>query len=274
MIVDGRAIAKDILAQVRVRMLHLARYPEALHGAVVRAVTVAPTGATRSYLSIKKARATEAGVVLEVVELEADATTEAVIAEVQKEGADAVVVQLSLPSHIDTTRVLNAIPVEKDVDVLSDEAYTRFGSGVEGALVPPVVGAVKEILERAQVDLHGKNVLIVGEGRLVGKPVAAWFRLQNIEPVVINETSNVALYAPHADIIVCGAGSAYLITPEILKQGVVLIDAGTSESQGVLVGDAMSSCADIASLFTPVPGGIGPIAVACLFRNVALILSR
>ncbi len=265
MIVDGRTIAKDILVYARAHM------PGA---AVVRAVTVAPTGATRSYLSIKKARATEAGVVLEVVELEADATTEAVIAEVQKEGAGAVIVQLPLPPSIDTARVLNAIPVEKDADVLSDEAYARFETGVEGAPAPPVVGAVKEILERAQVDIHGKNVLIVGEGRLVGKPVAAWFRLQHIEPVVINETDDIGLHAPQADIIVSGAGSAHLITPEMLKEGVVLIDAGASESHGVLAGDAMPSCADVASVFTPVPGGVGPIAVACLFRNVAELLSH
>lgn len=265
MIVDGRAIAADILARVRT---NIAR------SVIIRAITGTPTPATRSYLSIKKARAKDAGMTLEVVELGNDATTEDFIREVQKDGADAVIVQLPLPSQIDTSRVLNTIPEEKDADVLGEKAYAHFESGQSGALLPPVVGAVKEVLERTGVEIHGKKVLVVGEGKLVGKPVATWFRQQHIDPVVINDTVDLQLHTHSADIIVSGAGSGHLIQPGMVKEGVVIIDAGTSESGGVLVGDADPACAEVASVFTPVPGGVGPIAVACLLRNVAELLSR
>lgn len=259
MLVDGRIIGAEILAQVRASIAA---------PVVVRVVTGTPTPATRSYLSIKKARAEDAGMSLEIVELEHGAVTDEYLKEVRKGGASAVVVQLPLPSSVDTAKILNAIPVEKDADVLSDEAYRRFESGVESALVPPVVGAVEEILKRFHVSIGGKKILVVGEGRLVGKPVAAWLRLQHVEPIIINEADTIELHAPQADIIISGAGSAHIITPKMLKKGVVLIDAGASELHGVLVGDADPECVEVASVFTPVPGGMGPIVVACLFRNV------
>jgi methylenetetrahydrofolate dehydrogenase (NADP+)/methenyltetrahydrofolate cyclohydrolase len=265
MIVDGKAIAKEILTSVRAQITS---------PVIVRAVTVTPTPATLSYLSIKKARAQDAGMTLEVVELEEDATTQEMINAVQKEGADAVIVQLPLPSHIDTERVLDAIPIEKDADVLSEKAYERFESGSENGLLPPVVGAVKEILERTHVKVCEKKVLIIGQGKLVGKPVTRWFRQQLVEPVIITDSTNLKFHSHKADIIVSGTGSGHLIKPDMIKEGVVLIDASTSESNGVVVGDADPACAEVASVFTPVPGGVGPIAVAYLFKNVATLVAK
>jgi methylenetetrahydrofolate dehydrogenase (NADP+)/methenyltetrahydrofolate cyclohydrolase len=267
MIVDGKQIADEILGAARTRVAELGRTP------VVRAVTVSPNTATASYLRVKAARATDAGMTLEIKDLLATATTADVIRAVEEEGADAVIVQLPLPSEIDTQATLDAIPLHKDADVLSRAARAAFVANAAGALLPPVAGAVKEILKRANVDSRRKKAVVVGKGWLVGGPAAAWLTHAGADVTVLTrESGDIAPAIKNADIIVSGAGSPHLITPDMLAPGVVLIDAGTSESNGALAGDADPSCAEVASVFTPVPGGVGPVAVACLFSNAADLL--
>jgi methylenetetrahydrofolate dehydrogenase (NADP+)/methenyltetrahydrofolate cyclohydrolase len=170
---------------------------------------------------------------------------------------------------MDTKAILDSIPVEKDADVLSSVARTT------GALLPPVVSAVKKILEFGKVEVKGKKTVVVGSGFLVGAPVAAWLIQQGAEVKVVNRsTGNLSELLHDADIIVSGAGSPHFIKPDMLKQGVVLIDAGTSESDGTITGDADLACAEKCSVFTPVPGGVGPLAVACLFENVVTLAER
>ena len=265
MIVDGRAIASAILKDVR------SRVPRA---AIVRAVVVAPSAATESYLSIKSARAEEAGMHLEVVRLPDHATQEEVTDAVTRPGADAVIVQLPLPEHLDTRAILDSIPPERDADVLSTRAYLRFKENEDSALLPPVVAAIAEILERAGVRVAGKGATVIGQGRLVGMPAAAWLVNQGAEVMVVTKEEGDLSRLREADIIISGAGSPALIRPEHIEEGAVLIDAGTSESDGAIVGDADPLCAEKASVFTPVPGGVGPVAVACLFYNVMLLMER
>jgi methylenetetrahydrofolate dehydrogenase (NADP+)/methenyltetrahydrofolate cyclohydrolase len=267
MIVDGRKITKDILTTVRDEVALLGHEP------VVRAIVLAPSAATESYLHIKERRARDAGMYLEIVRMENDASTEDVIEKILLPGADAVLVQLPLPESVDAKRILNSIPIEKDADVLSASAHEQFEQGAEEALLPPVVAAVREILERSHIHQKGKRAVVVGNGWLVGEPVAHWLRSVGAEVVVITKESGELSALKEAEIIISGAGSPGLILPKHISKGVVLIDAGTSESDGALVGDADPACADLASVFTPVPGGVGPIAVACLFRN-ALILAK
>jgi methylenetetrahydrofolate dehydrogenase (NADP+)/methenyltetrahydrofolate cyclohydrolase len=265
MIVDGRAIASAILADVRASL--------AGHVPVVRAVVVKPSPATESYLSIKQARAEEAGMRLEVARLSDDADTAAVVAAVRAPGADAIIVQLPLPEHIDTETVLSAIPIEQDADVLSSAAYAKFERGDADAIVPPVAGAVAELLSRANVEVAEKRAVVVGQGKLVGKPVLVLLRRMGADAItVLRDTPNQRDILREADIVVSGAGSAHFITSDMVKPGAVLIDAGTSESNGSIAGDFHPDCASVAAVFTPVPGGVGPIAVALLFKNAASLL--
>lgn len=265
MIVDGRAIAKDLLSTVRKEMATLGKEP------VVRAVSMQPNAATESYLRIKAARATDAGMRFEHVRAEAGATTEELIEKVRAPGADAVIVQLPLPSSIDAKAVCDAIPRTHDADVLSADAYEQFKSGAADALLPPVVAAVQAVLERENVNPQGERIVIIGRGRLVGEPSALWLSRFSPVDVITKDAADFSLLK-EADIVVCGAGQAGLVQPEMLKAGVVLIDAGTSESEGAMKGDADPACAEVASVFTPVPGGMGPVAVACLFKNVASLV--
>lgn len=267
MIVDGRAIASEVLKDTARRVGRIGRVP------VVRAITCAPSPATLSYLRIKEKRAHEAGMELSVVTLPDTATEEDFIQAIMLPGADAVIVQLPLPDSLDTTRIVDAIPFHLDADVLSAERYGAF-LHAESEVLPPVVLAVQEILERNGVSVYEKRTVVVGSGKLVGRPVASWLVRQGAEVLVVTNVEDSKEDLGEADIVVLGAGKPSLVTPEMVKAGVVLIDAGTSEQGGQMVGDADPSCASNASVFTPVPGGVGPIAVACLFRNVATLLER
>lgn len=267
--IDGKVMARAVLKDARTQLVH---------PLTVRAVTVCPTPATESYLSIKSARATDAGMTLDIVRLPEDTTEEAVIDAVCREGADAVIVQLPLPVHIPEERILNAIPVSLDADVLSQAARNAFERGDKDALLPPVVDAVREILRTTETTIPGSRAVVIGTGRLVGGPVAQWLKQEGAAVTVLDRTSSSEAFTSalaEADIIVSGAGSPGIIRPEHLTPGKsVLIDAGVSESSGAIVGDADPMCEAVAKAFTPVPGGVGPLAVACLFRNAALLTGR
>lgn len=248
MIIDGKAIAEDIYGSLKLsRPLTL--------GILVGA----ENPVTDSFVRIKEKAAERLGVTLVRHELASDATTDAAVAGVAilAGACDGVIVQLPLPKDINVETVLAAIPPQKDVDGISPHPKVR----------PPVAEAVKEILVRMAIDPQGKSAVVIGSGRLVGAPVAVLLANLGADVHVVTLGDSLDLLAD-ADIIVSGAGQPGLITPEHLKEGVVLIDAGTSESEGRVAGDADPACAEKAAVFTPVPGGVGPIAVAMIFRNL------
>lgn len=261
MIIDGRALAREVLARTKARADKLARQP------LVVALVASDTSATRSYLAVKARRATDAGCVFETRALGATFAD-----------ADAVIVQLPVPIGISQKEVCDTIPLSKDADVLSFVSRALF-ENMELRnpyfLLPPVVGAMREIFIRNNVRPKWKRAVVVGGGWLVGNPCAVWLKQQGAEVTVVTpESGSLSKALAAADIIISGAGSPYLIKPDMLKQGVVLIDAGTSESDGTIVGDADPACAAKCSLFTPVPGGVGPLAVAKLFENVIMLAER
>jgi methylenetetrahydrofolate dehydrogenase (NADP+) / methenyltetrahydrofolate cyclohydrolase len=258
MIVDGKTIATEILARAKVRAAKLPHQPQ------VVAIVGEKTAPTLSYLAIKQKYAVEAGCSFTVVPLGAPTAW-----------ADAVLVQLPLPANVDTKKELDAISLEHDVDVLSSAAREKFARGSSDALLPPVVAAIREIFKRANMSLRDKKGIVIGDGWLVGKPAATWLIQQGVQVEVLNLNSgDISARLGDADIIISGTGASHLIKPHMIKEGVALIDAGTSESSGVLTGDADPSCAPLCSIFTPVPGGVGPIAVACLFDNAVTLAER
>jgi len=268
MIVDGKAISAEILARTKVRVDALGRE------VVVRAISVAPSAATESYLRIKEHQARAAGMYLEVVRMESDESAKDVIHKITLGGSDAIIVQLPLPSHITTQEVCDAIPVAQDADVLSTAARKKFEAAEIDALLPPVVGAIAEIFERYNVDLEGKKAVVIGRGWLVGAPAATWLMQQGARVTTLELGANLSQELQDADMIISGAGAAHIIKPYMIKDDVVLIDAGTSESSGVIAGDADPACATKCAVFTPVPGGVGPIVVAKLFENAMTLAER
>lgn len=247
----------------------LARSPRIL------AIVANETPATKSYLSIKAKRAADAGCVLEVQQFPESVSVVELQSAITESDADAIIVQLPLPEGIDAKIICDSIPVLKDADILSDAARQKFARGDADALVPPVVGAIADIFNVEKIEVKGKRSVVIGRGFLVGAPAAMWLAQQGAQVTVVNHSTQDFLEVIRdADIIVSGAGSPHLIKPAMLKKGCVLIDAGTSESNGTIAGDADPACAERCSTFTPVPGGIGPLAVACLFENAVALTER
>lgn len=224
--------------------------------------------ATEKFVEIKKKFAKDVGVRIVEVKLPSTSITIDVVNIIKEREAefDGIIVQFPLPSHIDIEEVRNAIPSKKDIDAVSDKAREEF------KMYPPVIGAFKEILDRNNVVIKDKKVVIVGRGELVGKPAVIYFEREGANVVILGRDSNLEEETIDADILVLGAGVPGLIKPNMIKEGVVILDAGTSEDRGKLAGDADPECAEKASIFTPVPGGIGPITIAVLFKNLLVAL--
>ena len=234
MLVDGKQIAEDIIAGLGV----------SLQGKRLGIVVGTQDSATDSFIKIKSRVAQRLGV--EVVRGELEELIKI---------CDGVIVQLPIPN---SKALLAALPPQKDVDALGLAPLARA----------PVAGAIAEVLSRSAVVTRGKKAVVVGAGRLVGSPAAKLLRELGADVEVVTSGEGSLTSLKSADIVVLGAGEPGLIKPEMLKQGVVLIDAGTSEQGGKLAGDADPRCAEVCSVFTPVPGGIGPIAVAMIFKNL------
>ena len=264
MILDGRAIAEEIYGELTARRARVER-------PVRLGIVVGGHDPVESFVRIKARAAARLTIEMVRMDLPENATTDTSVAAVKELSAktDAVIVQLPLPKGIDTEAVLAAIPAEKDVDAINPtipaDAHPVFA---------PVALAVVEMLRRGGVDPKGKKTVVVGAGRLVGAPSAVLLKRlgANVSMFTLDEGSIDDL--KDADIIVCGAGNPGFIKPEHIKNGVAIIDAGASEQAGVIKGDADPACADKASVFAPVPGGVGPVAVAMIFKNLLELIEK
>ncbi len=258
MIVNGTALAENVYAALARTVAQMERSPH------LTVITCAPSFATEKYIGLKRRKAADVGIRVNVIELPETLTTSDMVAVVMRAAphTDGIIVQLPLPAHIETDAVLAAIPPALDVDGM------QYGMRGEGHL-PPVVAAMEEIVVHERLSLIGASVVVVGHGRLVGQPAAVWAVAKGgVVTVLDKDSTNQAAAIAAADVLILGTGVAGLITPAMIKEGVVIFDAGTSEVGGELRGDADPGCAAKAALLTPVPGGIGPLTVAALLRNV------
>lgn len=268
MILDGRALAESVYTELAAARALIPRVVKL--GIVVGGKNLA----TESFVRIKAKAAARLIIDMVRVEISNGATLAEIIGEVERLAArtDGIIVQLPLPAYIDTDLVLQAIPPHKDVDVLSRDAFSTFKGG--GSVIPPVAAAIALILEKNNVAISGKRAVVVGEGRLVGKPAAIMLERRGASIITLTEGHDIASYTKDADIIVLGAGSPGILKPDMVKQGAVVIDAGTSELSGKVVGDVDPAVAEKCTLFTPVPGGVGPVAVAMIFKNLLALVQK
>ncbi len=244
-----------------------------LRAPILRVFVLSKDKATEQFINIKKRAGESVGAVIEIVDLPETTTTDELVSMISTavEESDGIIVQLPLPQGIDVEKILAALPASHDVDGIGVEA----SRGSSDQLLPPVVAAFEHILQENSVTISNKKVVVVGHGRLVGRPAALWFEREGARVTVCDKnTADLSAELKDADIIVLGAGAPHLVKPEMIKEGAVILDAGTSEAGGKVVGDADPDCEAKAALFTPVPGGIGPLAVMMIFKNLASLASR
>lgn len=221
------------------------------------------------FVNLKKKFGESIGIAVEIIKLD-ESISENELIEKIKNSVDkntGIIVQLPLPKHLDQEKIISTIPQDNDTDLLREDTFINLGK--EKGVLPPVIGAIDEIFKEYSVDLKDKKIVIIGKGRLVGDPARIWLEGLGIRPTVLTRSSmdfNEVLL--NADIVISGAGSPGLIKKDNIKDGAILIDAGTSEVGVKILGDVDSSVLSKASLLTPVPGGIGPITIAVLFRNL------
>lgn len=268
-VVHGKALAKKMSES-----LHRARSQFSFTPGL-GIVTTRGDGPSERYVKRKLMAAEELDIHTEVVYVPEEGTTEDYIAAVrllsQRGDIDAVLVQLPLPKHVDRAEVLSAIPLSKDVDVLSPDARARFAHE-ESPILPPIVAAVQYILEAHTISVLGREVLVLGHGILVGAPLAQFMRQCGGKVTVVDQpVRDLSEFTRSAQVIICGTGVPHLLKPMDVTDGTVIIDAGMHVVDGKLVGDAHPDVVLRSSLFTPTPGGVGPLVVTALMKNILLL---
>lgn len=259
--VDGKKIRDGIKERLTKDVSLLEEKPQ------LNVVYVGENAVIDRYVGIKESFGHDIGVEVKIHRFLADIEERELMGNVTAlvDEGQPIIVQLPLPEHLNVETILDLVPHSLDPDMLSAESAEMFKEG-KSAILPPVVASVKEILDYHCVDLDDKNIVIVGEGKLVGEPVRTWLINEGHSPVVLEKGGDQSVLLD-ADIVISGAGDPHFIKPDMVKEGVVLIDAGTSDAAGVTMGDIDLACEDKATVFAAVPGGVGPITVAKLFEN-------
>ena len=271
MILDGKQLSQELKDEMRQEVDALAqkygRRP------CLMVVIVGNNPASQSYVR-GKIKATEyVGFEGSLVSLPEDVTEDALIAEIerlnQNELVDGILVQLPLPKHISEDRVIAAISPEKDVDGFHATNVARLWLN-QPCIVPCTPKGVIVMLDRAGIEISGKNAVVVGRSNIVGKPVAKLLLDRNATVTIAHSrTKNLKEVCRQADILVAAVGRPLMLTADYIKPGAAVIDVGINRLEdGRLVGDVdFEGAKEIAGAITPVPGGVGPMTITMLMRN-------
>ncbi len=288
---DGNAIAAAIQAEVAkdVQQLHLQGIRPGL-----TVVLVGNHPASEVYVRNKVKTSTALGINSESITPPASVTTEemlALIAQLNaREDVDGILIQLPLPPHVDAKRLLEAVSPEKDVDGFHPVNVGRLQSG-QPSLAPCTPAGIIQMLKRSGIPISGQHAVVVGRSDIVGKPMAMLLLHENATVTICHsKTRDLAAFCRSADILVAAIGKAGMITPDMVRPGAVLIDVGMNritsqedfdrffsgnakrettfrEKGSVLMGDIDPHAFALASFYTPVPGGVGPLTIAMLMAN-------
>ncbi|PZI58912.1 bifunctional methylenetetrahydrofolate dehydrogenase/methenyltetrahydrofolate cyclohydrolase FolD [Staphylococcus aureus] len=272
-ILDGKQIAKDYRQglQDQVEALKEKGFTPKLS-----VILVGNDGASQSYVRSKKKAAEKIGMISEIVHLEETATEEEVLNELNRlnndDSVSGILVQVPLPKQVSEQKILEAINPEKDVDGFHPINIGKLYND-EQTFVPCTPLGIMEILKHADIDLEGKNAVVIGRSHIVGQPVSKLLLQKNASVTILHSRSkDMASYLKDADVIVSAVGKPGLVTKDVVKEGAVIIDVGnTPDENGKLKGDVdYDAVKEIAGAITPVPGGVGPLTITMVLNNTLL----
>jgi methylenetetrahydrofolate dehydrogenase (NADP+)/methenyltetrahydrofolate cyclohydrolase len=283
---DGKALAGRIEESLRDEVATFSRMAGRVPRLVV--VLVGEMAASASYVKSKASAAARVGIEADVVRVPATADTEALVelvgalARDEQGPADGILVQLPLPGHVDTQRVLDAVPADRDVDGFHPENAGLLSQG-RPRFVPCTAAGVQRMLIDAGVETAGKHAVIIGRSDIVGKPLALLLASRGsggdaTVTICHSRSENLAAICRQADILVAAVGKPGLVTADMVKPGAAVIDVGinriadpAAKGGSRLVGDVdFAPVAEVAGAISPVPGGVGPLTVAMLLANTLL----
>jgi methylenetetrahydrofolate dehydrogenase (NADP+)/methenyltetrahydrofolate cyclohydrolase len=268
-LMDGNRLRDETVARLRGEIQALGSPPVCL-----ATVLVGVDKPSQIYVRMKQKKAQEAGMVSKGIELPETATqadVEAVVGELAADSSvHGILVQLPLPPHLDPEPVLALLPPEKDVDGLTELSMGRLVRGLPGH-VPCTPLGVMRLLDRYGVASSGKRAVVVGRSTLVGLPALLLLGRKGVDATATlahSRTPDLAAVCLEADIVIAAAGQARMITAECVKPGAAVVDVGVSRSEAGIVGDVdFEAVQSIAGAITPMPGGTGPMTIACLLEN-------
>ncbi|HDI0190900.1 TPA: bifunctional methylenetetrahydrofolate dehydrogenase/methenyltetrahydrofolate cyclohydrolase FolD [Staphylococcus aureus] len=272
-ILDGKQIAKDYRQglQDQVEALKEKGFTPKLS-----VILVGNDGASQSYVRSKKKAAEKIGMISEIVHLEETATEEEVLNELNRlnndDSVSGILVQVPLPKQVSEQKILEAINPEKDVDGFHPINIGKLYID-EQTFIPCTPLGIMEILKHADIDLEGKNAVVIGRSHIVGQPVSKLLLQKNASVTILHSRSkDMASYLKDADVIVSAVGKPGLVTKDVVKEGAVIIDVGnTPDENGKLKGDVdYDAVKEIAGAITPVPGGVGPLTITMVLNNTLL----
>ena len=258
---DGKKVRDEILTELKEKVSEMDTKP------VLAVFWIGENEVSGHYVAIKKKVAENLGVKFRLIKMDATVAEEEVLKKIDELNHDSAVkgimTQIPLPKHIDQKKVIEAIDPEKDVDGL------RYCMGMESSFMPPVVLAILDAIRLSGKKIEESEIAVIGHGFLVGAPLVRAIDGRAKTLAVANSgTEDISDLTKNADIVVSATGVPHIITGEMVKDGAVLIDAGTSEVSGELKGDIDPEAFKKASYYTPVPGGIGPVTIAMLLKNL------
>ena len=266
-LLDGKKIKDEILDELRDEVNNMQEKP------ALAVIQVGDNEASNVYIKQKEKMAQYVGYQFHHIKLEDTITEEELLDEIDKLNKDinihGILVQMPLPSHIDMYRIQNAVLPEKDVDGLSDINTGKLFHGKD-ALYSCTPYGIMELLKRYNISVVGKHAVVVGRSNLVGKPMAIMLVNEGATITVCHsKTEDLAKYTMDADILVVAVGKPKLITADMVKDDVVVIDVGINRLESGLCGDVdYEKVSFKSSYITPVPGGVGPMTVAMLGKNI------
>jgi methylenetetrahydrofolate dehydrogenase (NADP+)/methenyltetrahydrofolate cyclohydrolase len=263
-VMKGKPLADRIRAEV-------AEEVRALGHVGLVTVLVGDDPASDVYIRLKHKAAVEAGFDATDLRLSAETTEHDLLERLAELNAgddvDAILVQLPLPSHIDEARVIRALTPSKDVDGFHPLNAGELYLG-RPALVPATPVGVLALLAEHEIELDGAQAVVIGRSAIVGKPVAHLLQQANATVTLCHShTRDLAQHTLEADILVAAVGVPALVSPDMVKERSVVVDVGMNRTEAGLVGDVDPGAMEVASHMTPVPGGVGPMTIACLLQN-------
>jgi methylenetetrahydrofolate dehydrogenase (NADP+) / methenyltetrahydrofolate cyclohydrolase len=269
-ILDGRAVAKDIFAEVAQAVED--RVASGRPRPKLATVLVGDDPASAKYVELKQRNARVVGIESEDHRLPATTTTEELLALVDRLNRDdsvsGILVQQPAPTQIDMRRVIFALDPAKDVDGFHPINAGLVALGLSGGVEPATPSGIVVLLERSGIPIEGANAVVVGRSNLVGKPVALLLLKRNATVTLCHtRTRDLGSHTRAADILVAAAGRAGLIGREMVKPGAAVVDVSTNFVDGRQVGDLGPGVEEVAGWLTPNPGGVGPMTRAMLIKN-------
>ncbi len=266
-IMDGKALSEKIYERIKTEVAKLEKKP------TLAVIITSDNEAGKIYVRNKKRACENTGINSITVEFDETVSDEEFLSKIDELNknpeVDAIMVQLPIPRHLDTEKILNSISPEKDADGLH---YINAGKLFTGQIPNSVACTPKgiiRILDEYGINVEGKNAVVIGRSNLVGKPIAQLLMQKNATVTHLHSKSkNIEFFTKNADIIVVATGKPKMLKGDMVKEGVVIIDVGISRVDGKLSGDVdFDSVAPKASFITPVPKGVGPMTVAMLIQN-------